>query len=298
VFGTAPIAYGLLADAMERDLELRGAFFRKLRYMGYGGAALSDDLYDRLQALAVAETGHRISFSAMYGATETQGVTVVNWTTDRVGLIGLPLPGATLKLVPWGDRYEVRVQGPTVATGYHRDPERSVAAFDEEGFYRTGDAVRFVDPDDPTKGLLFDGRVTEDFKLASGTWVSAGMLRTELIAACSPWVADAVIVGQDRTYLSALLWPTPRAREAMDQAADGGRALRAELGRRLATFNMEAGGSSRRIVRARLQDEPPSLDAGEITDKGYINQRAVQQRRHDEVTALYAPDPDERTILA
>ena len=177
VFGSAPIAFSMLAEAMEADPKLRASFFKNLRYMAYGGATLSNDVYARMQALAIAETGHRIPLTTMYGATETQGITVVHWLTERVGLVGLPLPGITLKLVPNGSKYEVRVKGPTVTTGYHNDPEKTAAAFDEEGFYKLGDAARFVDPQDPAQGLVFDGRVTEDFKLDSGTWVSVGTLR-------------------------------------------------------------------------------------------------------------------------
>ena len=177
VFGSAPIAFSMLAEAMENDPVLRKSFFKNLRYMGYGGATLSNDVYTRIQALAVAETGQRIPLTTMYGATETQGITVTHWITERVGLVGLPLPGIQLKLAPSGSKFEVRVKGPTVAAGYHKDPEKTAAAFDEEGFYRLGDAARFVDPEDPAKGLVFDGRVTEDFKLDSGTWVSVGVLR-------------------------------------------------------------------------------------------------------------------------
>ena len=176
----------MLADAMERDPLLRRAFFKNLRYMGYGGATLSNDVYQRLQALAIAETGHRIPLTTLYGATETQGVTVTHWATERVGLVGLPLPGITIKLVPNGLKLEVRVKGPTVTSGYLADPERTAAAFDEEGFYKLGDAARFVDDNDPAQGLVFDGRVTEDLKLDSGTWVSAGTLRPNLVAATSP----------------------------------------------------------------------------------------------------------------
>lgn len=208
VFGSAPIAFGMLAEAMERDPVLRASFFKNLRYMGYGGATLSTDVSERMQALAVAETGHRIPLTTMYGATETQGITVVHWVTEQVGLVGLPLPGITLKLVPNGSKLEVRVKGPTVTTGYHNDPEKTAAAFDEEGFYKLGDAARFVDPEDPAKGLVFDGRVTEDFKLDSGTWVSVGTLRPDIVAACSPHVLDAVVAGQDKPFLGVLLWPS------------------------------------------------------------------------------------------
>jgi feruloyl-CoA synthase len=296
VFGSAPIAFSMLAQAMENDPVLRRAFFKNLRYMGYGGATLSNDVYARIQALAVAETGQRIPLTTMYGATETQGVTVTHWVTERVGLVGLPLPGIQLKLAPSGAKYEVRVKGPTVAAGYHKDPERTAAAFDEEGFYKLGDAARFVDPEDPAKGLVFDGRVTEDFKLDSGTWVSVGVLRPDIVAACSPYIHDAVITGQDKPFIGAMLWPSPAGLAAL--AADPGpgtplERLVALVRERLSAFNAGAGGSSRRIGRFTLLTEPPSIDAGEITDKGYVNQRATLERRADRVEALYAKTPGE-----
>ncbi len=290
VFGSAPVAFGMLADAMERDPVLRAAFFKNLRYMGYGGATLSNDIYQRMQALAVAETGQRIPLTTMYGATETQGITVVHWETERVGLVGLPLPGVTLKLVPNGGKLEVRVKGPTVTSGYHRDAGKTAEAFDEEGFYKLGDAAKFVDPEDPSKGLVFDGRVTEDFKLDSGTWVSVGTLRPDVIAACSPFVADVVLTGQDKPFVGALIWPTAAGLAALETDGQPGTAqekLHAVLAERLKTFNAAAGGSSRRIGRFVVLTEPPSIDAGEITDKGYINQRAVLERRHAIVEKLY-----------
>lgn len=296
VFGSAPIAFSMLAEAMENDPALRASFFKNLRYMGYGGATLSNDVYDRIQALAVAETGQRIPLTTMYGATETQGITVTHWITERVGLVGLPLPGIALKLAPSGGKYEVRVKGPTVAAGYHKDPEKTAAAFDEEGFYKLGDAARFVDPEDPAKGLVFDGRVTEDFKLDSGTWVSVGVLRPDVVAACSPYIHDAVITGQDKPFIGAMLWPSPAGLAAL--VADPGpgtplEKLVAILRERLAAFNAAAGGSSRRIGRFTILTEPPSIDAGEITDKGYVNQRATLDRRAERVAALYAKEPGE-----
>lgn len=289
VFGSAPVAFGMLAEAMERDPELRRSFFKNLRYMGYGGATLSNDLYDRLQKLAIAETGMRIPITTMYGATETQGITVVHWVTERVGLIGLPLPGITLKLAPNGSKLEVRVKGPTVTSGYHNDPEKTAAAFDEEGFYKLGDACRFVDPDDPAKGLVFDGRVTEDFKLDSGTWVSVGTLRPDLVAACSPYVFDMVLTGQDKPFIGALVWPSPAALAGLGD--DPLAKLTELLKTRFAEFNAAAGGSSRRIGRFILLTEPPSIDGGEITDKGYVNQRATLERRHTLAEAVYANPP-------
>ena len=300
VFGSAPIAFSMLAEAMENDPALRRSFFKNLRYMGYGGATLSNDVYDRIQALAVAETGQRIPLTTMYGATETQGVTVTHWITERVGLVGLPLPGIALKLAPNGSKYEVRVKGATVAAGYHKDPERTAAAFDEEGFYKLGDAARFVDPDDPAKGLVFDGRVTEDFKLDSGTWVSVGVLRPDLVAACSPYIHDAVITGQDKPFIGAMLWPSPAGLAALVADPAPGTPLEklvAILRDRLAAFNAAAGGSSRRVGRFTLLTEPPSIDAGEITDKGYVNQRCALDRRAERVEALYAKQPGEGVFV-
>lgn len=298
VFGSAPIAFGMLADAMEKDASLRDKFFAKLKYMGYGGATLSQDLYERMQALAIASTGQRIAFTTMYGATETQGITVVHWLAERVGLIGLPLPGITLKLVPNGQKLEVRVKGPTVTPGYVNRPDLTAAAFDEEGFYKLGDAAKFVDEADPSQGLVFDGRVTEDFKLSSGTWVSVGTLRTDVIAACSPLIQDCVIAGLDKDYIAVLAWPNMMA--AKELAAEAPNSTPDEILRapgvvsfvreRLAAHNKRAGGSSARIARIMLMTEPPSIDGHEITDKGYVNQRATLDRRAKLVDALYAAE--------
>ena len=292
VFGTAPIALAMLSEAMEQDEALLKAFFKNMRSVGYGGATLSDDLYDRLQALAIKATGRRIPITTMYGATETQGITIVHWEVERVGLIGLPLPGTTLKLVPNGEKLEVRVKGPTVMPGYHNDPKKNAEVFDEEGFYCLGDAVKFVDENDPNKGLVFDGRVGEDFKLSSGTWVSVGTLRPDFVAACSPLIFDAVICGQDKDFATALVWPSPAAAEqyvkAAGDPAKGFAALVGDLTRKAAVFNASEQGSSRRIKRLMVMTEAPSIDAGEITDKGYVNQRLVISRRANLVQALYA----------
>ena len=298
-FGSAPVAFAMLADAMERDPTLRRAFFKNLRGMGYGGATLSDDLYDRMQALAIAETGERMPFTTMYGATETLGVTVVHWASERVGLIGLPLPGTTLKLVPSGDKLEVRVKGPTVTTGYHNDPEKTAAAFDEEGFYKLGDAAKFLDPERPELGLVFDGRVTEDFKLSTGTWVSVGTLRPDICAACSPYLQDVVVAGQDKPYIAIMAWPSPAALQTLAEAAPGSDpipTLEALVKEKLEAFNAAATGSSRRVGRFAILRSPPSIDAGEITDKGYVNQRAALTARADIVNALFADEPGEGVI--
>lgn len=290
VFGSAPVAFAMLADAMEQDERLRSSFFNEVISLGYGGATLSDDLYDRLQALAVAETGKRIPITTMYGATETQGITMVHWEVDRVGLIGLPMPGITLKLVPNGEKMEVRVKGASVTSGYINDPNKNATAFDEEGFYGLGDAARFLDEEDPDRGLVFDGRVTEDFKLSTGTWVSVGTLRPELVTACSPLIHDCVIAGHDREHIGLLVWPSPAAvQKVVAKSGSAGLSILAkDIAARLAAFNKKAGGTSRKVASMILLTDPPSLDDGEITDKGYINQGAVLSKRAEAVNALFS----------
>jgi len=291
--GTAPIAFGWLCDAMERDASLRDHFFAKLRMAGYGGATLSQDIYERFQALAIASVGERIPMTTMYGATETQGVTVVHWITERVGLIGLPLPGITLKLVPNGTKLEVRVKGPTVTPGYHKRPDLTEAAFDAEGFYSLGDAAKFVDENDPSQGLVFDGRVTEDFKLDSGTWVSAGTLRAQAVAAASPLLFDCVVCGQDKPFVGLLAWPVAAAAKALCGSSDpsvvvNDPKIRDFVREKFAAYNKQQSGSSTRVKRVILMAEPPSVDGHEITDKGYINQRATMDRRKVLVDKLFA----------
>lgn len=295
-FGTAPIALSMLADAMEQDDDLLEAFFKNMRSIGYGGATLSDDLYDRLQKLAIKATGKRIPIITMYGATETQGITVVHWVVERVGLIGLPLPGMTLKLVPNGAKLEVRVKGPSVMPGYLDMPDKNSEVFDEEGFYKLGDAAIMVDENDPNKGIIFDGRVGEDFKLSTGTWVSVGTLRPDLVAACSPLVFDAVIAGQDKDYAAAMFWPAQATFMSYVKKAEGDAPkalaqLTADLTEKVKAFNAGEKGSSRKIRRFTVMTEPPSIDAGEITDKGYVNQRCVIDRRDELVRGLYSEPP-------
>jgi feruloyl-CoA synthase len=222
-----------------------------------------------------------------------------------VGLIGLPLPGITLKLVPNGQKLEVRVKGPTVTPGYLNRPDLTEAAFDEEGFYKLGDAAKFVDPHQPAKGLVFDGRVTEDFKLSSGTWVSVGTLRADVIAAVSPLIQDCVVAGLDKEYVAILAWPNMAA--AREVCANANLSTPDELLRsqavvdfvrdRLRKHNKGAGGSSNKVARIILMTEPPSIDGHEITDKGYVNQRATLDRRAKLVDALYARVPPEDVIV-
>lgn len=305
VFGSAPVAFAMLADAMERDTALRASFFKNLEYMGYGGATLSSDIYDRMQALAVAETGYRLPLTTMYGATETQGITVVHWVTERVGLVGLPVPGITLKLVPNGAKLEVRVKGPTVTPGYLNDSKKTADAFDDEGFYSLGDAAKFLDETKPELGLVFDGRVTEDFKLSSGTWVSTGTLRADVVASCTPLVQDAVVCGLDKPYIALLAWPNIAAArkiaglpdDAAPQDAISDPKVMEHLRNALQKHNKAGGGSSTRIARIHLMLEPPSIDGHEITDKGYVNQAATAARRAHLVERLYREPAPEDVIV-
>src|SRR5689334_12873185 len=207
-YANVPAGYAALAAAMEKDDSLCRSFFKNLSIMAYGGARLPDDLYDRMQALAVKTTGERIVFYTGWGCTETAPTsTGTYWDTERVGLIGLPFPGVELKMVPVDAKYELRLRGVNVMPGYYDQPELTAAAFDEEGFYKIGDAGVFVDDSDPVQGLIFSGRVVEDFKLTTGTFVHVGSLRTDAIAAATPVVQDALVTGQDRPWIGVLAWP-------------------------------------------------------------------------------------------
>ncbi|HTP61584.1 MAG TPA: feruloyl-CoA synthase, partial [Burkholderiales bacterium] len=211
----------------------------------------------------------------------------------RAGTVGLPIDGVEMKLAPVADKLEVRFRGPSITPGYWRQPELTAAAFDEEGYYRTGDAMRFVDPEDAAQGFEFDGRLTEDFKLATGTWASVGPLRAKINAACSPWVQDVVITGHDRDELGALVIPNAIVCKGLSAAE-----LRARLQPIFDRLASESTGSSNRIARAMLLETPPSIDAGEVTDKGSINQRAVLKNRAALVERLYAEPPDPSIMIA
>jgi feruloyl-CoA synthase len=304
-YSNVPAGWAMLATALESDEALARHFFSQLRMMGYGGATLSEDLYRRLQALAIRHTGERIVMVTGWGCTETAPVaTSTYWNTERVGLIGLPYPGVELKMVPVGGKYELRIRGPIVMTGYHRQPELTAKAFDDEGFYRIGDAGEFVDPADPSQGLVFAGRVVEDFKLASGTFVHVGTLRVAAIAAASPVIQDALVTGQDREWAGLLAWPNVAACRALcgRPQADVDELVRdpvviARLRDGLRALNAAASGSSMRIARAMLMTEPPSVDGNELTDKGYVNQRAGLERRSALVERLYAEPPGDGVVV-
>lgn len=304
-YANAPAGYAMLATALEHDEELARSFFKNLSLIAYGGAALSDDLYRRMQALAVRYTGHRIVFSTGWGSTETAPTaTSTYWETERVGLIGLPFPGVELKLVPVGPKYECRLRGVIVTPGYHGRPDLTEAAFDEEGFYKIGDAATFLNPEDPREGLVFAGRVVEDFKLATGTFVHVGPLRLASIAAASPAIQDALVAGQDRACIALLAWPNlPACRQLVGKPDASIEEVIREpaviecIRKGLHAHNEASTGSSMRIARVLLMTEPPSIDGNELTDKGYINQRAALERRAALVDRLYAEPPAPDVIV-
>jgi len=285
MYFNVPRGFDLLMPLLENDAELRRNFFRDLDMLFYAGAALPQNLWERLEALALAEKNGELSMISSWGATETApSAAAVHYPIERAGVIGLPNPGCELKLVPAAGKLEVRVKGPNVTPGYYRRPDLTAAAFDEEGYYRIGDAMKFADPAAPEKGLVFDGRVAEDFKLTSGTWVHVGAVRVQLIAAGNPLIQDAVITGHDRDEVGALVFLSPAAKDLAPEA------VRAKIAGALAALAAE-GGSSTHPVRALVLAEPASIDAGEITDKGYINQRAVRERRAALVEQLHTNPP-------
>ncbi|MDR3469649.1 MAG: AMP-binding protein [Xanthobacteraceae bacterium] len=305
-YQNVPTGYAALAAAMEADEALCRNFFKDLGLITYGGARLPDDLYHRIQALAVRATGQRIVFYTGWGATETGPMaTSTYWDTERVGLIGLPFPGVELKLVPSGPKYEVLVRGVIVTPGYFGRPDLTAAAFDEEGFFRVGDAVVFADPGDPAQGLIFAGRVAEDFKLATGTFVQGGSLRTDAIASATPIIQDALVTGPDRPYVGLLAWPNLHACRQMigDPSATPAAVVAhprviARLREGLHAHNDRVGpASSMRIARAMLMTEPASIDGRELTDKGYINQRAGLERRAALVERLYREPVEDDVIV-
>jgi len=287
MYFNVPRGFDLLMPMLERDAELRRNFFRELDMLFYAGAALPQNLWERLEALAIAEKDGNLSMVSSWGSTETApSAAAVHYPIERAGVIGLPNPGCELKLVPSAGKFEVRVKGPNVTPGYFAREDLTKAAFDDEGYYRIGDAMKLADPSAPEKGLVFDGRVAEDFKLTTGTWVHVGMVRVKLIAAADPLVQDAVLTGHDRDEVGALVFLNPAAAKDLPAAQ-----VRERLASALKSLSGE-GGSSTHPVRLLVMSEPPSIDAGEITDKGYLNQRAVLERRAALVEALYAGGPD------
>ncbi|PRX35216.1 feruloyl-CoA synthase [Meinhardsimonia xiamenensis] len=294
-----PLGYQMLADALEADEGLRRHFFSRLAMMMYAGAGMSQPVWDRITRLADETVPGGVLLATGFGSTETGPFALMCMERqERPGNVGIPAHGVTFKLAPEAGKLEGRVKSPSVTPGYWRDPELTRAAFDEEGFYRFGDAFRLADPEDPAKGVYFDGRLAENFKLASGTWVAVGALRSGLVDDLGGIASDAVIAGEGREELAALIVPNLAALRAIaGDATLEGEALinhpkvRAVAAERLAAHAARATGSASRVMRIMFLAEPLSFDAGEVTDKGSVNQRAVLRNRADLVERLYSDDP-------
>ena len=301
IFTSVPSAWAVLAGELERDPVLARSLFANVEYFGYGGASLPTDVWHRIQRVAVDTIGQRIVFSTGLACTETSGMgTYCGWAASDLGNIGGPVPGSEVKLLPLegsDGRYEIRMRGANVFAGYIGNPALTAAAFDDEGYFRLGDAVRLANPEDPGEGLLFAGRVVEDFKLMNGTWVRTGAVRLGLLDLCAPLISDAVICGHDRDFLAALAWPNvvacrrlaPELAELDAAALVEHPVVVAALRERLAGH--QGGGASRTIERLMLMAEPPSIDANEIAEKGYVNQAVTRARRAHLIEQLYHTEP-------
>jgi feruloyl-CoA synthase len=306
VYFNVPKGYEDLLPALRGETKLRENFFRRLGLLFYAGAGLSQPVWDAYRALALETCGERIVMVSGLGSTETSPMAIqTTWETDRAGVVGIPIPGVEAKLVPCGKKLEVRVRGPNVTPGYWRQPELTRKTFDQERFYSFGDALRFVDPSDVNKGFEFDGRLSEDFKLSSGTWVNVGALRGRILSHFAPFVRDVVVTGHDRDEVGLMIFGDIDECRALclglersSSAAEifGHPNVHRRFQELLESFAVNATGSSTRVTRAIVAQEPPSLDAGEITDKGSLNQRAALDRRTAIIDQLYATEPSSQVL--
>ncbi len=306
MFFNVPRGYDVLLPFLERDTELAEALFADLDALFYAAAALPQNTWDRVHRVASQVRDTPLFFTSEWGATETTPVlTNVHFYTDRPGNLGLPVPGVEIKFVPSGEKLEMRVKGPSVFTEYLNNPTLAACSFDEDGFYRIGDAGYLLDEKHPEKGIVFNGRVTEDFKLTTGTWVSVGTLRPIVVSALTPYVADCVVCGHDQSEIAALAFITPALRALAGEAGITMHAdelaqvpaVRHALVRALKTLRADCKASSRHIARLLLLNTEPNVEIGEITDKGYINQRLALNYRGAEVQRLFAEPLDPAVIL-
>jgi feruloyl-CoA synthase len=290
VYLNVPKGFEALLPYLRERRDFRERFFSRVKLFYYAGAGLLQPVWDELMQLAVEGCGQRILMFTGLGSTETGPAALFpGKDLKRAGEVGVPAPGVELKLVPAGGKLEARLRSPSVTPGYWRQPELTEAAFDEEGFYKLGDALRFVDPNDVSRGFMFDGRIVEDFKLSTGTWVSTGPLRAKFLSHCAPYAQDVVIAGHDRDDVTVLIFPALEACRPLLSVREKFRSLLEELA-------AEASGSSNRIVRAMLMEQPPSIDAHEVTDKGSLNQGAILRNRAALVDELYSPPFSPRVI--
>ena len=297
MYFNVPAGYAALLPLLEDDAVLARAVLNRLRLGFFAAAALPQQLWDRLENLS-AEHGGRMRMTTSWGLTETSpAATSAHYPITRSDVLGVPLPGVEVALVPVGEKREIRVTGPNVTPGYHQRPDLTAAAFDEDGFFRTGDAVALADPDDPAAGLVFRGRISEDFKLMTGTFVSVGTLRPKLLSAAQGLVTDAVICGQDGDCVTAMVWLSPAHAGRVDDQGVPEDSLRVELVETMQRLAAEGGGSSQCVERLLVLGEPAQLDAGEITDKGYINQAAVRDRRASLAAQLTATPSPSRVVV-
>ncbi len=304
---TVPKGYEALIPYFRADDELRRNFFSRLKVLWFAGAALAQPVFDEMKELAIKTCGERILFLTGLGSTETAPFAMARvWESHHSTNMGLPPPGSELKLVPMEGKLDARVRGPHITPGYWRQPDLTARSFDEEGFYRLGDALKFEDPANPGHGLLFDGRTAEDFKLASGTWVSVGPLRARVVEHFAPYAKDAVIAGADRDEIGIFIFPDVAACRGLapDLPPDAPLSdllyhpnVMAEMRSRLNAFARQATGGSNRVCRAHLLLDPPSLDVGEATDKGSLNQRMVLRHRATLVDELYTDPPSPRVVV-
>jgi feruloyl-CoA synthase len=291
IYFNVPRGYEMMLPALEQDEALARQFFGRLRMAFYAGAGMPVTTWQRLKAAAAKVREEPLWLTTSWGSTETApAVTFVSWQLEKPGVIGIPLAGVALKFVPNSGKLELRVKGDSIFPGYRHNPEATRDAFDEEGYYRIGDAGYLADENDPSQGVVFNGRVAEDFKLTSGTWVSVGTLRLKVVAALAPHVQDVVVTGHDRSEIGVLVFLTEAGRQLPREQ------IAAHVGAALRALKEEGAGSSQTPTRALLLPDAPSMAAGEITDKGYVNQRLVLTRRAAEVEALYATPADPRVI--
>jgi feruloyl-CoA synthase len=306
VYYTVPKGLEMLVEEMRRDGRLRERFFSRLRLIFPAGAALPRPVQDAVEEMSLQVSGRKVLLTMGLGMTETAPFAIsAHLPTWQAGVIGLPAPGVEVKLAPVGGKLEVRYRGPSITPGYWRQPELSGEAFDDEGYFRSGDAATFIDAAHPELGLRFDGRIAEDFKLSSGTWVNVGAMRAMVLAAGTPYLHDVVFAGHDRDELGMLVFLSAVARRLCPhldadapyhEVASDAR-VQVWLHELLDQLAVRASGSSQRIARALILDQPPSISAGEITDKGTINQRAVLQCRQVAVELLYSSGRDDRVAV-
>ncbi len=304
LYFNVPRGFEVILPYLEADEQLRDHFFSNLDLIFYAGAALPQNLWIRLEQLSIAARGEKTFMTSAWGSTETSPLaTSAHFPLDRAGVIGVPAPGTEIKMVPNGGKLEMRIRGPNVTPGYFRREDLTKDAFDEDGFYKIGDAGRLQDDNNPAKGIVFDGRVAEDFKLLSGTWVNSSQIRISCVSAGAPIIQDAVVTGHDRDEVGLLVFASPAGCAKVadkDVATSIGELIadtkvRQTLSAKISEYNKDHPTSSTRIARIILMAAPPNIDANEITDKGYVNQRAVLEHRADQVEILYSDD--ERVLI-